>query len=173
MRDPEQVRGFVQSMAERHGGRIDIAFNNAGIFMNPAEFQDAEIDNFLDILHTNCAGEFYAMKYEIPIMRAQGGGVIVNMASVAGFKGYPNTAAYNASKHNIRINSLSPLAVDTPQLRESLAYQQVPADHAATSFVTPRVMTTDEMARAVMFLADDSSTFVNGMNLDVTGGQLA
>ncbi len=188
VRDDADVRAFVDGCVQKYG-RIDIAFNNAGIFMTPTEVQDTDVENFLDILHTNCAGEFYAMKYEVPIMRAQGGGVIVNMASVAGSKGFPNTPAYNASKHavvgltkavalanarhNIRVNALSPLAVDTPQLRESFAYQGVDPAQAADTFVTPRIMSADEMARAVMFLADDASTFVTGMNLDVTGGQLA
>ncbi len=76
-------------------------------------------------------------------------------------------------KHNIRINSVSPLAVDTPQLRESFAYQNVEADTMAASFVAPRIMSTDEIARAVLFLASDDATSVTGMDLDVTGGQLA
>jgi NAD(P)-dependent dehydrogenase (short-subunit alcohol dehydrogenase family) len=189
VREPEQVQAFVQACVDTYG-RLDIAFNNAGIFMTPGELQDIEVDNYLDIMLTNAGGEFFAMKYEIPIMRAQGRGVIVNMASVAAFKGFPNTAAYNASKHaiigmtkaaaianaphNIRVVSISPLAVDTPQLRESFAYQQVDPAMAASTFVTPRIMSTDEMANAVMFLADPiSATAITGMNLDVTGGQLA
>jgi NAD(P)-dependent dehydrogenase (short-subunit alcohol dehydrogenase family) len=189
VREPEQVQAFVQACVDTYG-RLDIAFNNAGIFMTPGELQDIDVDNYLDIMLTNAGGEFFAMKYEIPVMREQGGGVIINMASVAGVKGFPNTAAYNASKHaiigmtkaaaianaphNIRVVSISPLAVDTPQLRESFAYQQVDPAMAATTFVTPRIMSTDEMANAVMFLADPlQATAITGMNLDVTGGQLA
>lgn len=191
---PADVRRHEETKALVDGavaafGHIDIAFNNAGIFMTPAEIQDMAIDNFLDIMLTNAAGVFYAMKYEVPVMRARGGGVIVNMASVAGHKAWPNTAAYNASKHaiigmtkavavanakhNIRVNSISPLAVDTPQLRESFAYQKVTYEQAAPTFVTPRIMSTAEIARAVMFLASDEATSVTGMDLDVTGGQLA
>ena len=70
-------------------------------------------------------------------------------------------------------NSISPLAVDTPQLRESFAYQRIEAEKAAATFVTPRIMTTDEIARAVMFLASDEATSVTGIDLDVTGGQIA
>ena len=141
VREPEQVQAFVQACVETYG-RLDIAFNNAGIFMTPGELHEIAVDNYLDIMLTNAGGEFFAMKYEIPVMRAQGGGVIVNMASVAGFKGFPNTAAYNASKHgivgmtkaaaianaphNIRVNAIAPLAVDTPQLRESFAYSGSP-----------------------------------------------
>ena len=69
--------------------------------------------------------------------------------------------------------NFSPLAVDTPQLRESFAFQNVTYEQAAPTFVTPRIMTTAEIARAVMFLASDEATSVTGMDLDVTGGQLA
>lgn len=129
------------------------------------------------------------MKYELPVMRRQAAGVIINMASVSGHRGFAHTPHYSASKHgvvaltkaaaiangkhNIRINSLSPLAVDTPMLRESFAFQKLSYEQVAPSFVTPRIMITDEIARVVMFLASDEASSVNGMDLDVTGGQLA
>lgn len=69
--------------------------------------------------------------------------------------------------------SLSPLAVDTPQLRESFAFQHLTYEQAEKGFVTKRVMSPEEMARAVLFLASDEATSLTGMNLDVTGGQLA
>jgi NAD(P)-dependent dehydrogenase (short-subunit alcohol dehydrogenase family) len=188
VRVEEDVKAFVNGCIERYG-RVDIAFNNAGIFMTPAEIQDIPLDNFMDIMMTNTVGEFLCMKYEIPPMRRQGGGSIVNMASVAGHVGFSRTAHYNASKHgiigltkaaaqenadhNIRINSISPLAVDTPQLRESFAFQGITYEQAAPSFVTKRIMTPEEMARAVMFLSSDDATSVTGMDLDVTGGHLA
>lgn len=182
------VKAFVEGCVARYG-RIDIAFNNAGIFMTPAEIQEIPLDNFLDILTTNIVGEFLAMKYEIPQMRQQGGGDIINMASVAGHVGFKTTGHYNASKHgvigltkaaalenadyNIRINSISPLAVDTPQLQESFAFQGITYEQVAQSFVTKRIMTPHEIAEAVMFLASNSATAITGMDLDVTGGQLA
>jgi NAD(P)-dependent dehydrogenase (short-subunit alcohol dehydrogenase family) len=188
VREAPQVAALVEACVAAYG-RIDVLFNNAGIFMTPGEIQDIEIANFQDIMVTNAGGTFYGMKYTLPHMRSQGSGVIVNMSSVAGHKGFAITAAYNASKHaiigmmkaaaianakhNIRINSISPLAVDTPQLRESFEYQQITYEAAAPNFVTPRIMTTDEIARAVMFLASDEATSINGMDLDVTGGQIA
>lgn len=188
VRVPAQVQALVEAAVARYG-RLDIAFNNAGIFMYPTEIQDTDNDNFLDILATNTSGVFFSMKYEIGQMRRQGGGVVVNMASVASHKGFAATPSYNASKHavigltkaaavanakhNIRVNSISPLAVDTPMLRESFAYQGITYEQAAPTFVTPRIMTTDEIARAVMFLASDEASSVTGMDLDVTGGQLA
>lgn len=188
VRKEQDVKSFIDTCIQKYG-RIDIAFNNAGIFMTPGEIQNIPLDNFLDILHTNTVGEFLAMKYEIPQMRRQKSGVIINMASVAGHVGFNTTGHYCASKHgiigltkaaalenadhNIRINSISPLAVDTPQLRESFAFQKVTYEQAAKGFVTKRVMAPSEMARAVMFLASDDASSVTGMDLDVTGGQLA
>lgn len=184
----DDVKTFVDACVKRYG-RIDIAFNNAGIFMTPAEIQDIPLDNFLDIIRTNTVGEFLCMKYEIPYMRRQGGGVIINMASVAGHVGFNTIGHYCASKHGvigltkvaalenadhkIRVNSISPLAVDTPQLRESFAFQKLNYKEAAEGFVTKRVMSPEEIARAVMFLASNNATSVTGMDLDVTGGQLA
>jgi NAD(P)-dependent dehydrogenase (short-subunit alcohol dehydrogenase family) len=182
------VKAFVETCLEQYG-RIDIAFNNAGIFMTPAELHEIPLDNFMDIITTNTVGEFLCMKYEIPPMRQQGGGNIINMASVAGHVGFATTAHYNASKHgiigltkaaaqenadyNIRINSISPLAVDTPQLQESFAFQGITYEQAVTGFVTKRIMTPHEMAEAVMFLASNQATSLTGMDLDVTGGHLA
>ena len=188
VRSEADVKAFVQGCVEQHG-RLDIAFNNAGIFMTPAEIQDIPLANFIDIMTTNTVGEFLCMKYEIPPMRRQGGGNIINMASVAGHVGFRTTAHYNASKHgilgltkaaaqenadhNIRINSISPLAVDTPQLRESFAFQGITYEQAVQGFVTKRIMTPHEIAAAVMFLAFNQATSMTGMDLDVTGGQLA
>ncbi|MEM9217795.1 MAG: SDR family oxidoreductase [Cyanobacteria bacterium P01_F01_bin.150] len=188
VRDPQQVERFVKATVEKYG-RLDIAFNNAGVFMTPVEIQDMDLENYRNMIATNLDGVFYAMRYELPIMIEQNSGTIINMASVAGHQGFANTPHYNASKHgvigltkaaatanakrNIRINSISPLAVDTPMLRRSFDYQGLTYEQMAPNFVMPRIMTTAEMAKAVMFLASDAATSINGMDLDVTGGQLA
>lgn len=188
VRDSEQVESFINATVKKYD-RLDIAFNNAGTFMTPAEIQNLDIKNFDDVLRTNTYGVFYSMKYEIPIMRRQGGGVIINMASVSGHVGFPMLGMYMASKHgiialtkaaalenadkNVRVVSISPLAVDTPQLRESLAFFKVTPQQAAANNPNKRINTTDEMARAVMFLASEDATSLGGMDLDVTGGWLA
>ncbi|MEO0979858.1 MAG: SDR family oxidoreductase [Pseudomonadota bacterium] len=187
VREPEQVERFIRSATETYG-RLDVLFNNAGIFMTPNLIEDIDIENFEDMMRTNTFGVFYGMKYAIPVMKAQGGGVIVNMASVAAHRGFPNTAHYNASKHavlgltragaklaadNIRVASISPLAVDTPMLRESFDYQGLTYEGMAGFFVTPRIMDAHEMAEGVLFLASDAATAFNGMDIDATGGQLA
>ncbi len=188
VREPEQVQAFIDGTTETYG-RLDVLFNNAGIFMTPALIEDIPVDNYRDMMATNVDGVFYGMKYALPVMRAQGGGVIVNMASVAAHRGFANTAHYNASKHavtgltkaaasangrhNIRVVSISPLAVDTPMLEESFAYQGLTYEAMAPNFVTPRIMQPHEIAAGVMFLASDAATAFNGMDFDATGGQLA
>lgn len=188
VRDHGQVAQFVADVAEQFG-RLDIAFNNAGIFLPVAELQDMEPAAYRDMIDTNLNGVAYAMMAELPIMIEQERGVIVNMASVAGHLGFGNTPHYNASKHGvigltkaaakvnaargIRISSLSPLAVDTPMLRRSFDVQGLTYEQMAPNFTTPRIMQPEEMARAVLFLADPSTTYFTGADLDVTGGQLA
>ena len=187
VRDPAQVERFINAATGTYG-RLDVLFNNAGIFMTPALIEEIENDNFEDMMQTNVNGVFYGMKYAIPVMKAQGNGVIVNMASVAAHRGFANTAHYNASKHavlgltragaqlakdNIRVTSISPLAVDTPMLEESFEYQGLTYEGMTGFFVTPRIMDPHEMAEGVLFLASDAATAFNGTDFDATGGQLA
>ena len=188
VRDPEQVKAFLEKTVDTYG-RLDVLFNNAGIFMTPAAIEDIPVDNYHDMMATNADGVFYGMKFALPLMKAQGNGVIVNMASVAAHRGFGNTAHYNASKHavagltkaaasanakhNVRIVSISPLAVDTPMLEESFDHQGLTYDAMAPNFVTPRIMEPQEIAAGVMFLASDAATAFNGMDFDATGGQLA
>lgn len=124
-------------------------------------------------------------------MLKQGGGaiVIVNMASVSGHVAFEQMGGYAASKHaiigltkvaalenaakNIRVNSISPLAVDTPMIRASLAYYGVTPEQSAQGNSNKRIMNPEEIARAVMWLSSDEATSVTGMDLDVTGGWLA
>ena len=188
VRDAGQVERFVKGEADRMGS-LDVAFNNAGTFLPPKELQDLSVEEYLNLIDTNLNGVAFAMMYELPFMIEQGSGVIVNTASIAGHRASANSPHYRASKHgvigltkatavanakrNIRISSLSPLAVDTPMLRASFEAQGVTYEDLAPGFVTPRIMEAAEMARAVMFLADPSTTFFAGADLDVTGGQLA
>ena len=188
VREPAQVQTWIDGTVRR-AGRIDVLVNNAGIFMTPNLVEDITVENFRDMMRTNVEGVFYGMKFAMPHMKRQRGGVIVNMASVAAHRGFPNTGHYNASKHavlgltravaagsasaNIRVVSLSPLAVDTPMLRESFRHQNLTYEQMAPNFRTPRIMTPHEMAQAILFLASDAATSINGMDLDVTGGQLA
>jgi NAD(P)-dependent dehydrogenase (short-subunit alcohol dehydrogenase family) len=188
VREAPAVAAWLDAATQRFG-RLDVLVNNAGIFMTPAPIEEISLENFADMMQTNVAGVFHGMRAAIPRMRAQGSGVIVNMASVAGHRGFANTAHYSASKHavlgltraaavanarhGVRIVSLSPLAVDTPMLRESFAYQNLTYEAVAPALVTPRIMAPAEIAAAILMLSDPAATAMAGMDLDVTGGQLA
>jgi NAD(P)-dependent dehydrogenase (short-subunit alcohol dehydrogenase family) len=188
VRIESQIADFVAAAVAAQGG-LDICFNNAGYFAPPGGIDAVGGEHFDDSIATNLAGVYYAMKHELPHLRRNEAGVIINTASVAGNRGFGHTPFYSASKwgligltkavavanarHNIRILSISPLAVDTPMLRASFEAQKLTYEQVAPSFVTPRIMTTDEMARAVMFAASDEATSLTALDLDVTGGQLA
>lgn len=188
VRDPAQVQAFIDGVVAEHG-RLDVAFNNAGIANPPMPIEELPIAQYQDVMLTNAGGCWFSMRAELPHMRRQKGGVIVNMASMSGHEGFPPLAHYGAGKHaiigmtkaiakqyapqNIRVNSISPLAVDTPQLRESVRLQGTTYEEVVKTMPTPRIGRTDEIARAVMFLASDDATLVTGMDLDITGGFLA
>ena len=142
------------------------------------------------IIDTNAGGVFRAMRAEIPHLLANpDGGVIVNTASVSGHVAFDGMGGYAASKHailgltkvaatelgpkNIRVVALSPLSVDTPMIRASMAHFGMTMEQAAAGLPFKRHNTPDEMARAVMFLASVDATALGGMDLDVTGGWLA
>ena len=196
VREDEQVKALVDACVTKYG-RLDIAFNNAGYFMDPktspklvpGPVHEMSLEQWDTIVDTNAKGTFLSMRHEIPQMLKQGGGVIVNMASVSGHAAFAGMGGYAASKHavigltkvaaveladkNIRVNSISPLAVDTQMIRDSLAFFQVTPEQSAAGSPIKRMNTTDEMARAVLFLASDDATSLTGMDLDVTGAWLA
>ncbi|MBA3239965.1 MAG: glucose 1-dehydrogenase [Acidobacteria bacterium] len=187
VRREEDVKNLIEGCVRKYG-RIDVAFNNAGVEAVAADLAEQTLENFINVMQTNAFGVFLSMKYEIPVMLRQGGGVIVNNASVSAHDGYALISPYSASKHairgltkcaaleyvprNIRINSISPGAVDTPMLRRALTGFKTTAEEVAKTIPVRRISTVEEMARAVMFLSSDDASSVAGMDLDVTGGML-
>ncbi len=101
VRSEQDVKAFVDTCVQKYG-RIDIAFNNAGV-LNPkfVRLHEQPTTDFLNVLHTNALGEFFSLKYEIPQMLKQGGGCIVNMASVSGYRGFSEIGPYSVSKHAV------------------------------------------------------------------------
>ncbi len=188
VRREEDVKAFVDGCVQKYG-RLDIAFNNAGI-VNPklAKLHEQSAADFLDTLNTNAVGVFYSLKYEIPHMLRQGGGCIVNTASVSGHKGFTEIGPYSVSKHallgltkvasleyakdNIRITSISPGGVDTPMLRRVREQRGMSFEQGSRAIPIGRTNTVEEMARAVMFLASDDATAFHGSLVDVTSGIL-
>jgi NAD(P)-dependent dehydrogenase (short-subunit alcohol dehydrogenase family) len=188
VRQEEEVKQFVDRCVQQYG-RVDIAFNNAGI-VNPkvAKLHEQPTADFLDTMNINALGIFLAIKYEIPYMLGQGNGIIINNASISGHRGFTEIGPYSASKHavisltkvaaleyatnNIRIASISPGGVDTPMLRKVREQRGITFEEGAKAIPIGRTNTVEEMARAVMFLASDEATAFHGSLVDVTGGML-
>ena len=175
----DEVRRMVKITAETYG-RIDILFNNAGVLGLQAATSDLSEEDWDHILNVNLKSVFLGMKYTIPIMLNQGGGVIINTSSRQGLVVTPNSAAYNVSKagviqltkttaieyaaKNIRVNCICPGAIQTPMSEAWIPMLQ-------TDFLLQaRVGQPEEIARAALYLASDDSSYVTGHALVVDGG---
>lgn len=166
-------------------GRLDLAFNNAGIESStiaPTHQQDdADFDKVFAI---NVKGVYLSMKHEIAAMLKTGGGAIVNTSSVAGLIGMPGAGPYVASKHavlgltknaaleyaklGIRVNAVSPAAIETPMLDRFT--ESVPRDMLASLHPIGRLGQPREIADAVVWLLSQQASFVTGQSLTVDGG---
>jgi NAD(P)-dependent dehydrogenase (short-subunit alcohol dehydrogenase family) len=169
-------------------GKLNVAFNNAGVGASGFAVADEEEIAFSRLIDVNLKGVFLSMKYEIPAMLAAGGGAIVNTASVAGLVGERGIGAYSASKHGvvgltrtaaldyigrrIRINAVCPGATRTRILAD---WFQDPKVEALILSRHPigRIAEPEEIGRAVLFLASDDASFVVGQALAVDGGLTA
>ena len=181
----EQVENMVNEVVGRYG-RLDIAFNNAGIEGHPVRTIDVSEADFDQIMAVNVKGVWLCMKYQIPQMITQGGGVIVNTTSVAGLVGTHSMPVYGASKHavigltksaaleyarkGIRINAVCPSVIRTPMVERGFA--EFPQFVEATKRINPmrRLGEPDEVAAAVLWLCSDAASFVNGTALTIDGG---
>lgn len=187
VRSEQDVKSFIDTCVQRYG-RIDIAFNNAGIESKPFAIADQSLQDWMNVMTTNATGVFLSMKYQLPVMLKQGGGVIINNASVSSHVGFATIAPYSASKHailsltkvaaleysdkNIRINSISPGAVDTPMLRRALAAWNTNFDTVAKDYPIKRIVKAEEIAKTVFWLGSADPTCIVGTDIDVTGGYL-
>ena len=179
----------VATMVERtvaEFGRLDAAFNNAGIESDPAPTADCTEENFARTIAVNLTGVFLCMKHEIPVMLGQGGGSIVNNSSVAGLVGFPGLPSYVASKHGvvgltraaaleyatagIRANAVCPGVIATDMITRFT--HDDPAQLATLSAQEPigRLGEPREVADAVLWLWSDQSSFVTGQAIAVDGG---
>lgn len=179
-----EVAALVAAAVERYG-RLDYAHNNAGIEGAGGSLLDYPEEVFDRVLAVNLKGVWLSMKYEIPRMLAQGGGAIVNTASVAGLRGSPGLFAYGASKHavvgmtrsaarefrdrGIRVNAVCPGLIDTPMVERGFDPDQLAI---LLRRQMGRLGTPEEVARAVVWLCSDAAAFVTGVALPVDGGYL-
>lgn len=166
-------------------GNLHCAFNNAALFGHSGPLHEETEDNFDAVVATNLKGVWLCMKYQIAAMLRSGGGSIVNCSSISGVVGHPKGGAYSASKHGviglsraaalqygragIRVNALCPGATDTEMLRS--LYTE-PSVRAARAEAIPlgRFADPTEIARTVLWLASDASSFVTGQAIVADGG---
>lgn len=184
--DATAVEAMVQFTVESFGG-LDVAVNNAGVGGPLAPTGEYPLDGWRKVIDINLNGVFYGMRYEIAAMLARGGGAIVNVASILGTVGTPNSPAYVTAKHgmvgltkaaaleyatrNIRVNSVGPGYIETPLLTSVL--DEATLRGIAALHPVGRLGTSEEVAALVVFLASDQASFITGSYHLVDGGYTA
>jgi NAD(P)-dependent dehydrogenase (short-subunit alcohol dehydrogenase family) len=188
--DESQVEALVASCLEAFGG-LDCAHNNAGIAAPPAPTHEVEQRSFERVLSVNLTGVWLCLKHEARVMLRQGGGAIVNTASLAGLIGFPLNVAYSASKHavvgitrtaaleyahnGIRVNAVCPAFIQTPMV-EGLVGEGGPRmnlERLARMQPMGRLGTPEEVAESVVWLCSEAASFITGIALPIDGGTTA
>jgi NAD(P)-dependent dehydrogenase (short-subunit alcohol dehydrogenase family) len=168
-------------------GRLDFAFNNAGIEYTIQPLADVTEEEWDQIIDIDLRGVFLCMKHEIPLMLEQGGGAIVNTSSGAGIRGFKGGGAYVAAKHgvvgltksaaldyaqsNIRINAVCPGIIDTPMMDRFSGATAEGRQAVIAQEPVGRMGRPEEIAATVVWLCSDAASFVVGSAIIVDGGQ--
>jgi len=196
---PDEVQRFVNTAVERYGG-IDVFLANAGIEGQIHTIPDYPIDVFDRVIAVNVRGVWLGLKYVIPVMRERGGGSIVITSSTSGIRGTAGMSAYTTSKHaviglmrsaamecaphNIRVNTVNPAPIETRMMRSLEQQRAENAERGGDASATPEQMKAagaariplkrygepEEVARLMLFLASDESSFCTGGVYMVDGG---
>ncbi len=183
--DEASVKALVNSAVEKYG-RLDLAVNNAGISTEGAKIAESETARFQEMIQTNVLGVYFGMKYQIQQMLKNGGGSIVNLASIAGLNGIPYTGAYCATKHavvgltkagaldyatqGIRINAVAPGAAKTDIITKAITQGVYDEPSIAALHPMARMGLPHEIVNGIVWLLSDEASFVTGHVLNVDGG---
>jgi NAD(P)-dependent dehydrogenase (short-subunit alcohol dehydrogenase family) len=183
--DEAQVKTMVEQ-TESTFGRLDVAFNNAGVQSPLAETADASGEDFDRVIAINLRGVWNCMKYELRQMRKQGSGAIVNNSSLGGLVGIAGRGVYHASKHGVlgltksaaleyasmgvRINAICPGIINTPMVSSMLATQAEAMKELMKEVPIGRLGQPEEIAATVLWLCSPGASFVIGQALAVDGG---
>ena len=186
--DEAEVAAMVERTVSAFG-RLDAAFNNAGVISLAVEMADVSGEEFERVNGINLRGVWNCMKYELRQMREQGSGAIVNNSSIAGLIGIAGRAAYHASKHGVigltksaaleyasmgvRINAVCPGTIDTPMVADMLAKEPDAMKDTLRDLPIGRLGRPEEIAAAVLWLCSSGASFVVGHALVVDGGYTA
>lgn len=182
----DQVKILIEKAVSAYG-RLDFAFNNAGVEGRGARLAQETMDVWNNIMEINLKGVWLCMKYEILQMRQQGGGVIVNNSSSSGLGGAPRLAIYSASKHgvigltksaaleyvadNIRINAICPGIIKTPMHDERLSTTPGLEDIMLSMIPMRKFGKAEDVASAVMWMCSDEASYLTGATILLGGGQ--
>src|SRR6266545_4661478 len=186
--DEAQVESMVQRTVATFG-RLDMAFNNAGIIKPAVDTADESADDFDLVNSINARGVWASMKHELRQMREQGSGAIVNCSSQSGLVGGARRATYHAAKHaviglttsaaieyasrGVRVNAVCPGTFATPMVEDMVAKGDLVVADAVAKAPIGRIGRPEEIAAAVLWLCSPGASFVIGAALPVDGGYVA
>jgi NAD(P)-dependent dehydrogenase (short-subunit alcohol dehydrogenase family) len=184
----DDVQAMVNGTLETYG-KLDIAFNNAGIEIEQSKLADGDEATYDKIMDVNVKGVWRCMKYQIPALLQQSTSVIVNTASIAGLGAAPKMSIYSASKHavigltksaaveygkkGLRVNAICPAVIDTEMFRRATQNDPQKEQYVRSLHPVGRIGQADEVAAAVLYLCSDLAGFTTGIALPIDGGATA
>jgi NAD(P)-dependent dehydrogenase (short-subunit alcohol dehydrogenase family) len=189
----DTVKDYVRAAIDRFG-KIDVFYNNAGIEGDVQKITDYSLETFRRVLDVNVVGVFLGLKHVLPVMLTRNKGSIINAASIAGLIGFPDVAAYSASKHavigltksaanecsgtGVRVNCVCPGLIESRMLSAIVdgsnpGNAPIPNEKVAERVPARRLGNPAEVASIVAFLASDEASYVSGSAYTVDGGRTA